>query len=407
MPKAQYPKCTAQELEVLKKYPPLSKSHEELLRNTRYDDMHGAFGGRRTRQWLALYRQLLERNRPDSLVVVDIENHARRAREMTLQNKLKAAYRHIDELTRSIEAMSSVAQAKREPLVLPKKRLRSGKIVKEAVACVAIGDVHAAKMVRASQTNGYNEWNPDICKKSFATLAENIVKMVVHAHATIPIRELHIVSVGDLTENELRTEAVATNSMSPLDELHFVTLRMESLIEYVEHKLRKAIKGLVIRVGLVWSNHDRTTPRIEWARLRETSMSYKIGLDLGRRFESLDHVTIDWPDGSQLITEPLGFPVRWHHGMSFRYQGGTGGITASAYNKIRRMNAGMRNPPILDVVGHWHHHTAPAGLWVNNCMCGYDSYAEGLGCEKSPPSQGFFLIDARHGYTLNTQLRVR
>lgn len=402
---SKYPKTDSQhEAARLRKFPPLSEEHERILLDTG-DDQWGSIFSNRPRSWLRSYKRALRAGRPSDIVVVDCERHSLRAEIGQLKAVNEAARERIVNLEGAINAMSAVAMSARGKLDKPRKRKRDGQILKEAVAVIVIGDWHVAKTVDSKKTGGFNAFNPEICEARVNRLADSAVKMCIHVAGTVPLTGVRIMSVGDLLENELRNESIACNSMGPIDELVRTTQLVEGLVDRVQSQVCAKVPSVKrVDVGFVWGNHARITPKIEWGRIRETSYEYKVAVDIGRRFADHDHVSVDWAEGDQLMTDVLGTMIRWHHGMAFRYQGGIGGITPSAYNKIRRMNSGMDRAPSLDVVGHWHHHTAPHGLYLNNCLCGYDSFAQGMGFERQPPSQGFFLIDSTRGLTLQTQL---
>jgi hypothetical protein len=107
-------------------------------------------------------------------------------------------------------------------------------------------------------------------------------------------------------------------------------------------------------------------------------------------------------DGYHNYLEVDGRVIRFHHGDDLKYQGGVGGLTIPVEKAIAQWNRAIRAD--LDVFGHWHQSQQNPKWISNSSLIGHNAYAIAIKAGFEPPSQTFFLMDAKRGRTVTAPI---
>jgi hypothetical protein len=323
-------------------------------------------------------------------IETELANRKENAIIKSLQGKVRM-------LTTALENTSDAldnALALKEPLDYNKYKIDwNSRISNEGVAIAQFSDWHVGKRIEFKTTNGLNEYNPDIAKKRSETLTKNLLKLVTKERQDIKIDNLIINLGGDAIQNFLHEGDAQQNYFSPLEEVIYAKqLHGNALKTIAEEGNFKKIVMLCMR-----GNHPRLTKRMQ------SDVDYKMNLEAMLFFmlkNEFNDSIFEWhiPEsdiGYYQVGEQM---IRYFHGHQIGYQGGVGGLTIPMNKKTMYWDKSKKAH--WNLVSHWHQFLmATKNTSVNGSLCGYDAYAQTLGCEYEPPIQAFQLLDKKRGFT--------
>jgi hypothetical protein len=270
----------------------------------------------------------------------------------------------------------------------------------EATAQIQLSDVHAFCRVKKQNTQGYNEYNPDICKRRLDNLWRRGLSLIEIERSRQNIPHLVIAVLGDLLENMIHPDAAETNYGTPAEEVVFLRDTIYPGIEYL------LAHGKFSRVTIlcVVGNHDRDSKKLQHANAAERSYLKMFYDYLRRDFadgktgigrHGKTDVEVIVAGGEHLLLDLYGKTYRYGHGTEFRYQGGVGGPSIGI---LRRLNS---MPEVeCDFAGHLHHSLPLRKAKMNGSVIGHSSFSDWLGLKPEPPTQNLTLIDRERGITL-------
>ena len=265
----------------------------------------------------------------------------------------------------------------------------------EATAVSIWSDWHVDEVVRAEQVHNRNEYSPEIARKRVERLATNLIKLVQKERQSVAIKNLVIHLGGDFIGGWIHDELQQTNSMSPVQATQFAAELVIAAIDYVIKNGDFERIILLCTVG----NHGRTTHKMQFANLTETSYETLIYDSVAKAFRGNDSVEINFPEGGVGYQEVYGYTIRFYHGHQVRYKDGVGGLTIPLNKKQAKWD--LSRQADLNVMGHWHDFSVPNNRTVlNGSLKGWDAYAAENGFSYQPPMQAFFLIDKKRGRTI-------
>ena len=128
-------------------------------------------------------------------------------------------------------------------------------------------------------------------------------------------------------------------------------------------------------------------------------------------FKDDDRFIFMIPDGFDAYYKVYGHRILLTHGDRLGVKGGYGFIGAlgpimRGAKKLRLAYAARGREIDTILMGHWHNEFAIPGLRVNNCLKGYDEFAQGLRFEPRPPSQDLFFIHHKRGITCSWPIQL-
>ncbi len=265
----------------------------------------------------------------------------------------------------------------------------------EATAVTIWSDWHVDEVVRKEQVHEMNEYSPEIARKRVERLATNFIKLVEKERQSVSISNAIIHLGGDFIGGWIHDELQQTNSMSPVQATQFAAELVISAIDYVvKHGGFERII-LLCTVG----NHGRTTHRMQFANLTETSYETLIYDSVAKAFRNNEYIEINFPEGGVGYQKVYDYTMRFYHGHQVRYKDGVGGLTIPLNKKQAKWD--MSRQADFNVMGHWHDFSVPNTRTVlNGSLKGWDAYAAENGFPYQPPIQAFFLVDKKRGRTI-------
>jgi hypothetical protein len=318
-----------------------------------------------------------ERERIDGLV--RLAKTSRTASE--LRKIVRSLTRELEE-SRS-ELAVSLGNYGSKPIKIP--RLKASERGYSTPVCLW-SDHHIEEIVPLEQTNGLNEYNPEIAKKRFEVLVHNTVKLIRHEEKRSKISEVIVWLGGDFMSGFIHEDLVEVCSTPPLETAALVNERLLGGLEFIASKL----KADRIYVPTSYGNHGRINsgkPRIATAAAH--NVEHAVYKTLARHFAEDDRFVFDVLPTRLKILDLGGFKIRFSHGDDIRYQGGTGGFHAPLVNQIRRWN--QETPVDLDCMGHYHTFVDLRFAVMNGSLIGHSEYSRKFGFEV--PQQVLFFID--------------
>jgi hypothetical protein len=310
---------------------------------------------------------------------------------------IRSLNKKVDLLTREVEAaneaLDNALAIKANTRYTPQRIEWDTRITNEAIAVAQFSDWHVGKRIERRTTNGLNEYNPDIAKRRAEMVTTNLLKLVKKERQDVKINNLIINLGGDAVQNFLHEGDAQQNYLSPLEEVRYAKLLIgNSLKTIAENGNFKKIVLLCQR-----GNHPRLTKRMQ------SDVDYKMNLEAMLYWILSDDFSdslFEWhiPDSDIGYYEAGNKSIRYYHGHQIGFQGGVGGLTIPMNKKTMYWDKSKKAD--WNLVSHWHQFLmATKNSSINGSLCGYDAYAQTLGCEYEPPIQAFQLLDKKRGFT--------
>lgn len=306
------------------------------------------------------------------------ENRVDKAKIHYLQNQLASSNRTIDILT-------AFSKAKVPRVIEGIKPVHKGK--NEATAVICLSDLHLEENVDPRTVNGLNEFNPEIAEKRFKTVIRNALKLTQSQGKEIDISQVIIWLGGDIISGYIHDELVEGNHLSPVEAILFadrlITWGLDFFLNNTKYN---------ILVPTSNGNHGRTTKKIHISTYAANSYEYLLYKNLEKRYQNEKRIRFQVAEGYHNYVDVYGISVRFHHGDSVKYSGGTGGIYVPVNKSIDAWNGGSLKAD-LDVMGHFHQLTWDRKFVCNGSLIGLNPFGISIKASPEPPAQAFFLLD--------------
>lgn len=266
---------------------------------------------------------------------------------------------------------------------------------KDTISISLLSDIHIDEVVKPESVMNLNKYNPDIAKDRIDRYFMNLVKLVAHHQRNYQIRH-HVIGVlGDIIGGYIHPELEQTNSMSPLEGIRFAKECLISGLKYVNDNMDVERIDVVCVVG----NHGRTTKKLQFGNMLETSYEYFLYEDLKDMCEKvgLDKIHFHISKSSSAIIELFGKNYMFVHGNQWKYASGIGGVVVPFMRYFGRISPMFNIERIF--FGHWHTTVDIKRGVGNGSIKGYDAYALNHGLEYEPPQQSMVLLNKKRGFT--------
>lgn len=311
--------------------------------------------------------------------------------------KLKDAerkYKYLQEQVEELQEKYDIALALNDHKYQPKlQSLDFTHSRNEGIPIIQYSDWHVEKRIDSRVLNGLNEFNLDICAHRVKNCYTNTIKLIRKERQDVKIDKLVINLGGDFINNYLHEHDTQENYLSPIEALFFAKERIkESLSAIAEHGEVKKIVLLCCN-----GNHPRLTRRMQ------SDNDYKMNLEAilyHNLKQELSDPIFEWhiPQSELGYYNIGGCRIRYFHGHQFNFMGGVGGLTIPL-NKIT-MRYDQVDKANFNLISHWHTFDLIGGKnSINGALCGYDAYAQKLGCTYDVPKQSFQMLDSKRGFT--------
>jgi len=325
-----------------------------------------------------LEKEKSQRERAEGLL--RIANLGRGAKE--LRATVRALTTELDDVRR--ELALAIGTAGLDPIHVPPGRHQ---MKSEVVPVLLMSDHHIEEIVPLTQTNGRNEYSPEIAKKRFERLLYNATRLIKHEAERSKIGRVVVWLGGDFMSGHIHADLVEITDTAPLETALIVHERLRSGLEFIASET----KAEQVLVPTSYGNHGRITsgrPRI--ATAASHNLEHMIYRTLARELSEDSRFVFDVQPTRLKILDLGGYKIRFSHGDDIKYQGGTGGFHAPLVNQIRRWNS--ETPVDLDCMGHYHTFVYLPGLAVmNGSLIGASEYSRKFGFEV--PRQVLFFVD--------------
>jgi hypothetical protein len=300
-----------------------------------------------------------------------------------LKKKLKSAEKELEQI-RELQAAAEVAQQKhRLKKLAPKTKKGKGG---SATAIICLTDWHSEENVDPDTIQGLNSHDLSRCAKKINRTWDKALYMLEFARGISNIEEVCLWFGGDLISGMIHEELEEANFLGPTDAVLWV---QDHMCNGIDLMLREA--GVDhIDVVCNGGNHGRSMKQKRISTWYRHSWEYLAYKNVERIFRNKP-VNFNVTTGYHAIHETQGKKIRFHHGDAIRYGGGVGGITIPVRKKLHAWNKSC--PVDLDIFGHFHQFLRAWEFVSIGCLVGYNAYANQIGCDFQPPTQGFVVVD--------------
>lgn len=329
----------------------------------------------------------------DPLIVRRLrDENARLTRALTEGQRQRAFEEDVLEIIGEMAAAPSSP-----PDWLTQPRDRSGGKTPE-VPVMMFADWHLGETVSRSETNGINEYDPEIAAERIRRLVASVVDLARnHGPGAYPGAVVNL--VGDFVSGGLHPELAKSDA----EEVIPSALRCVDLLEWALTELADEFGHLY--VPCVSGNHGRHTHKPEFKRYVFKNFDWLIYQFLMRRFKDDPRVVFDVPDANEVLYRVYGHRYLMMHGDMLGVKGGDGiigalGPIARGEVKVGKQAAAIRRDYDTLLIGHWHQEILLPRITVANSLKGWDEYARlALRAPPSTPSQPLWFVHPTRGRT--------
>ena len=204
----------------------------------------------------------------------------------------------------------------------------------EAVAVLAISDVHLGEVVNPSKVNNQNVYNQTVAKQRLSEVFRRYVSLLGQFRHLAEIEEGVIFLGGDIVTGTIHEELLESNDLSTPNSVLLGEELLESGLRYVA----KHAKLRCITVVCLSGNHDRTTNKIRHSTFVDNSYATIIYSHLRKRFLPDKRFQFVIGDGEYAYANIYEHRFRFTHGHRIKFGGGVGGLTIPWTKHVMRMN---------------------------------------------------------------------
>ena len=264
---------------------------------------------------------------------------------------------------------------------------------RQGASLVVWSDWHVGKVIEKKALNGFNEFNPEIAKKRAEKCGESTIKLINKDAQEFDKHHTVLFLTGDFIEGYIHPESQrVTNSMTPIEEVAYAQELLANNILSILEDSRTDKITVICRNG----NHSRVTQKMQSSIDHRTNYETMLYAFLAQKFKG--EIDFSLPVSDIGYTDILGKTVRDFHGWQCSYGGGIGGLTIPLTKFIQRQNQNRKAD--FNILGHFHQLSLPTkDSLLNGSLCGFDTYAQSIGCVAEPAMQGYRLMDSKYGLT--------
>lgn len=252
-----------------------------------------------------------------------------------------------------------------------------------------VSDLHVEERVLPEHVpGGRNRYDLTIAEERLDQLWRNQVKMIDGQRSSTTIHQAVLFLLGDNYSGWIHPELQHSTQLSPTQCVTWLQPRLTAGIEY----LCKHAGLEELHVACIPGNHSRITPQ-QYSVPSVASLEDVLYRWMASHYQKHAQVRFHIPTASR-ETMPVGrVRVRYHHGDSWRYNGGLGGMTIPMNRLLQTWSKTERADH--DVFGHWHTYTPGAYFTGNGSLIGYNAYGARI-APYEPPQQGFLLVSHKY-----------
>ena len=255
---------------------------------------------------------------------------------------------------------------------------------KENKAILTLSDIHYGLEINDFN----NKYNPDICKRRFENLKENIINDLDRHN----IKELYILGLGDMIEGII-------HNINRIESRENIISQIINISELLSQFIYELSKKYIIYYYDVIDNHSRVFPKYD-ENSNKDNFSLLIKWYLKTRFDKSNNVfIIDNP-----IDESIGTIEIFNKNYCFVH-----GNMDKIDNIVQNISLMTKKFYEAMFIGHLHHFEANevhgTYVYMNGTFAGNDEYANN-GRNTSNPSQNLFIINKDKGITCQYLIKL-
>ncbi len=174
----------------------------------------------------------------------------------------------------------------------------SGKVGSPCVAVMRISDGHMGSVQLPDEIEGFNEFNPDICRSRQMDYAYRFCKWVDITRGAYQIDEVAVIVTGDLISGDIHDELRVTNAFpTPVQCVRAAEVLVEQM------RVVSSNFSQVTVHFLVEDNHARLTKKPQAKEAGYNSFNYVVGKIAEIYLSTIDNVTFNiYPQYEKVIT---------------------------------------------------------------------------------------------------------
>lgn len=266
-------------------------------------------------------------------------------------------------------------------------------------------DWHMGETVSLEETNGVNEYNPDIAEARIRRLVESTINLC-RRHGPGRYPGIVINLLGDFVSGGLHPELMKTDAEEPIPSV----LRCIDILIWAIEAIAKEFKRVYLPCAS--GNHGRTTIKPEFKRYVYKNFDYLIYEVLARQFEGRRDIIIDNRPSNEVYYRVYNQRFLAMHGDMLGVKGGDGIIGAIGpimRGEIKTRGQATSSGRDFDMllIGHWHQPLWLPRAIVANTLKGFDEYAKNsLRAPPTAPSQPLWFVHPRRGITSRWDVKV-
>lgn len=269
-----------------------------------------------------------------------------------------------------------------------------GKVVESPCSVVAHHtDGHLGKVQDAEEIEGFNEYDPDICKRRSMMFMKKLIEWTDIHRSAYKIDELVIIDTGDQISGDIHPDLRVSNAFPvPVQVCEAGTL-LADMVHYVAPYFNK------VRIEYITEdNHSRLQKKPQAREAGLNTFNYIVAFIAKQRLEKHSNIEFNiYPKFSQVV-EVQGRRYLCTHGHEIRGWAGFPyyGIERKAGREaIRRMMTDMNKFDKI-ILGHFHSPLAHPWYWIGGSLSGTDAYDHKNG-RHAEPSQAAWMVHPKHG----------
>lgn len=316
------------------------------------------------------------------------------ARADLLALEVGALKRQLRSQEQTIATLERVAEYSGRALKPPRWLAKPPKKNESLVTLVTIlSDCHFDEVVNPSELDGRNAYNREIAEFRLERYFTQVVRLARDHLAGMTYDGVVLMLGGDLISGDIHEELSETNEAQTLDTVLHWSERIASGVAVLADEFGR------VHCPVVVGNHGRRSRKPRAKGRARDNYDWLIGQLIARHFHADERVTLEIPDGTDVLVQVHDTNLLLTHGDQVKGGGGIGGV----YPPIMRMIAKKRVRYQFDAVcmGHWHTLlTAPStGVIVNGSLKGEDEYASTMGFSPERAQQALFTVAPGQGIT--------
>ena len=193
----------------------------------------------------------------------------------------------------------------------------------------------------------------------------------------------------------IHDELAQTNSMSPMQGVHFVKTLIISGLKAIHDELPDLQK--IVVVGIC-GNHSRTTKKMQFSNGFAMNHEYFMYKDIEQTLTLMGLTKFEFiiPESEFAYLDIYGKKILFCHGHQFRSAGGIGGIYPSMFKWYAKLNQTIKIDKAF--IGHYHQMIYTKEVCVNGSLKGFDAFAMGHGLPYEVPQQTYVILNEKRGF---------